>query len=237
VTVSEIEEGIRQRLRELGQMTLGLILSHQDGELECEIACECGGQLHYQRRRPAKVLSVFGWVAYERNYYAGCSCGQGKAPVDEKLGLEPGQVTAGLAALIGLAGSELAFEYSSRFLEPFLLFRISENTIRKETHRFGELQRQREDQMIAQSQDLAHLQVRLRTETERPQRVYGSIDGAHVRIEERQAQNTETEKSRDEGGLLLSSGKRSRKPAVQTASEKESSRTTSLTSQKYVLLL
>jgi hypothetical protein len=197
VTVSEIEEGIRQRLRELGQMTLGLILSHQDGELECEIACECGGQLHYQRRRPAKVLSVFGWVAYERNYYAGCSCGQGKAPVDEKLGLEPGQVTAGLAALIGLAGSELAFEYSSRFLEPFLLFRISENTIRKETHRFGELQRQREDQMIAQSQDLAHLQVRLRTETERPQRVYGSIDGAHVRIEERQAQNTETEKWRE----------------------------------------
>jgi hypothetical protein len=57
--------------------------------------------------------------------------------VDGKLGLEPGQVTAGLAALIGLAGSELAFEYSSRFLEPFLLFQVSENTIRKETHRFG----------------------------------------------------------------------------------------------------
>lgn len=197
LTASQIEEGIRQRLRELGQMTMGLILSHQDGEAEREMACECGGQLYYQRRRPAKVLSVFDWVEYERSYYAGCQCGQGKAPVDEKLGLEPGQVTAGLAALIGLAGSELAFEYSSRFLEPFLLFRVSENTIRKETHRFGKLQDQREKGLIAQSQDLAHLQVRQRSETERPQRVYGSIDGAHVRIEERQGQAANAEKWRE----------------------------------------
>jgi hypothetical protein len=197
MTTRGIEEEIRQRLREIGQMTFGLILSNQDSTQEREIACECGGKMIYQRRRKAKVLSVFDWVEYERSYYAGCQCGGGKAPVDEKLGLEPGQVTAGLAALIGLAGSELAFEYSSRFLEPFLLFRVSENTIRKETHRFGQLQSQREEQVVARSQDTVHLQERLRTEVERPQRLYGSIDGAYVRIEERQAQNGETEKWRE----------------------------------------
>jgi hypothetical protein len=197
LTVRRVEEDIRQRLRELGQMTFGMILTHQDPIPEREITCECGGQLHFQRRRMAKVLSVFDWVEYERSYYAGCECGKGKAPLDEKLGLEPGQVTAGLAALIGLAGSELAFEYSSRFLEPFLLFRVSENTIRKETQQFGELQSQREEQMVARSQDPAHLQERLRTETERPGRLYGSIDGAQVRIEERQAQNPKNEKWRE----------------------------------------
>lgn len=196
-TVSEIEIDLRQCLREIGQMTFGLILTNQDPPPKREIVCECGGQLHYQRRRTAKVLSVFDWVEYERSYYAGCQCGRGKAPLDEKLGLKPGQVTAGLAALIGLAGSELAFEYSSRFLEPFLLFRVSENTIRKETHRFGKLQSQREEQMVADSQDPGHLQERLRTETAYPQRLYGSIDGAYVRIEERQAKNTETEKWRE----------------------------------------
>ena len=72
--------------------------------------------MQYQRRRRAKVLSVFNWVEYERVYYAGCDCGTGKAPLDEKLRLEPGQVTAGLAALLGMAGVELAFEYSSRWL-------------------------------------------------------------------------------------------------------------------------
>jgi hypothetical protein len=197
ITVSEIEADIRQCLRELGQMAFGLILTNQDPSPEREIVCECGGQLQYQRRRTAKVLSVFDWVEYERSYYAGCQCGRGKAPLDKKLGLEPGQVTAGLAALIGLAGSELAFEYSSRFLEPFLLFRISENTIRKETHRFGKLQSQREEQLIARSQDPIHLQECLRTATERPKRLYGSIDGAYVRIEERQAQKAEAEKWRE----------------------------------------
>lgn len=196
-TARGIEENLRQRLLELGQMTYGMILTNCDEAPERELVCECGGQLHYQRRRKAKVLSVFDWVTYERNYYAGCECGRGRAPLDEKLGLQPGQVTAGLAALIGLAGSELAFEYSSRWLEPFLLFRVSENTIRKETHRFGKLQSQREGQWIAQSQDTVDLQERLRTETERPQRLYGSIDGAHVRIEERQGREAEAEKWRE----------------------------------------
>lgn len=197
ITVSEIETEIRQRLRELGQITLGMVLTSQEPPSEREIMCECGGQMRYQRRRMAKVLSVFDWVEYERRYYAGCQCGRGKAPLDEKLGLEPGQVTAGLAALIGLAGSELAFEYSSRFLEPFLLFRVSENTIRKETHQFGKLQSEREEKLIANSQDPNDLQEHLRSETNCPQRLYGSIDGAYVRIEERQAQNTETEQWRE----------------------------------------
>ena len=197
LTVRGIEEGIRQCLQEIGQMTFGLILSNQDPVLEREIICECGGQLRYQRRRKAKVLSVFDWVEYERSYYAGCGCRRGKAPLDEKLGLEPGQVTAGLGALIGLAGSELAFEYSSRWLEPFLLFRVSENTIRKETHRFGQLQSQREGQLVIQSQDPVHLQEREQQETEHSKRIYGSIDGAHVRIEERQVSDTEAEKWRE----------------------------------------
>ena len=151
LTGRKIEEGIRQGLQKMGQMAFGMVLTNQDGVPEKELACDCGGELRYQRKRSAKVLSVFDWVEYERSYYAGCQCGRGQAPLDEKLGLEPGQVTAGLAALIGLAGSELAFEYSSRWLEPFLLFRVSENTIRKETHRFGQLQSQREEQLLIQS--------------------------------------------------------------------------------------
>ncbi|MBC8508263.1 MAG: ISKra4 family transposase [Anaerolineales bacterium] len=193
----QIEEKIRKRLQELGQMTFGIVLSRADDVPEQEIPCECGGMLHYQRRRPAKVLSVFDWVEYKRSYYAGCTCGKGKAPLDEKLGLEPGQVTAGLAALLGMTGIELAFEYSGRWLEPFLLLAVSENTIRKETQQFGELQAERENKLIKQSQDIAYLQERLRTETDLPERMYGSIDGAQVRIEERNQDEKNTEKWRE----------------------------------------
>ena len=201
-TVRDIETAMRRQLLKMGRLALGEVLSQTDVNRERSIACDCpvahsavhtasvstgrgGGTLQYQRRRRAKVLSVFGWVEYERAYYAGCDCGKGKTPLDEKLGLAPGQVTAGLAALLGLAGVELAFEHSSRWLAPFLLFDVSENTIRKETQCFGELQAAREAELIAQSQEMAYLQERLRTETEPPVRVYGSLDGAHVRIEER----------------------------------------------------
>jgi hypothetical protein len=102
-----------------------------------------------------------------------------------------------LAELIGMAGVELAFEYSSRWLAPFLLFEVSENTVRKETQSFGQLQVERDQTQMAHSQDESYLQERLRTETDLPQRVYGSLDGAHVRIEERGNDHGEQEKWRE----------------------------------------
>jgi hypothetical protein len=79
--IRDVETGIRHQLRAVGQMALEMVLSQADHTPEREIACECGGKLHYQRRRAAQVLSVFGWVTYERSYYASCACGQGKAPL------------------------------------------------------------------------------------------------------------------------------------------------------------
>lgn len=196
-TERAIENEIRKQLHELGRQTFGMVLSQSDGVAEQEMPCQCGGMLKYQRRRPAQVISVFGRVGYQRSYYAGCACGKGKAPLDERLGLQPNQVTSGLASLLGMAGIELAFDYASGWLTPFLLFEVSENTIRKETQGYGELQIEREATWMQQSQDPAALQERLRTETERPKRVYGSIDGAHVRIEERSQAESTPEKWRE----------------------------------------
>jgi hypothetical protein len=51
------------------------------------------------------------------------------------------------------------------------------------------LQVERETEWIQQSKDPEALQKRLQMETEKPKRVYGSIDGATVRIEERNEDN------------------------------------------------
>jgi hypothetical protein len=91
----------------------------------------------------------------------------------------------------------MAFDYASGWLEPFLLFEVSENTIRKETQGYGKYQLERESEWIQASQDPDYLQVRLRTQQERPVQVYGSIDGAHVRIEERSRTNNAAEKWRE----------------------------------------
>lgn len=185
LTIAEVETGLRQFLRQVGLQSLSQFLSTGTGTPVAEIACPCGGRLRYQRGREASITSVFGRLRYERAYYAGCRCGKGRAPVDEAYGLEPGAVTSGLAALLGLGGIEFGFEESCRWMEPFLLFRVSENTVRAETQTLGQLQAAQEEALCAQSQDEAYLQTRLRDTAPVPTRLYGSVDAAKVRVEPR----------------------------------------------------
>jgi len=181
-----IETALRDVLRQVGAEALGQWLSSAQGTPEAERPCACGGTLQYQRIRPATVLSVFGRVTYERAYYAACTCGQGCAPLDEQYGLQPGRVSAGLSELLTLAGVELAFEHSRRWLKGFLLFDVSENTIRQETQALGQDQAVQETRLREQSQDTTWLQAHLRTGEPIPARLYGSLDAAKVRIEPRQ---------------------------------------------------
>jgi hypothetical protein len=185
VTIADVEKEMRELLRQMGAQALSQFLSLGAGTPVAELPCACGGTLHYQRQREATVTSVFGRITYERAYYAGCQCGKGRAPVDDQYGLVPGAVTAGLAALLGLGGIELSFGESRDWLSAFLLFQVSENTIRSETQALGAVQEEREAQVCQQSQDLDYLQARLREKTPLPARLYGSLDAAKVRIEAR----------------------------------------------------
>jgi hypothetical protein len=184
-SIAQIEADMRESLRCIGQQALGLLLNAMQKTPESEISCACGGMLHYQRMREAQVISVFGKTAYERAYYAGCTCKKGKAPLDEQFGLVPGAVTAGLAQLLALAGIEFSFDESPKWLKAYLLFDVSENTVRSETEKMGALQVQQEKQLIERSQDETYLQERQRQPGQVPSRLYGSMDAAKVRIEPR----------------------------------------------------
>jgi len=183
--IAQIENEMREALRRIGQQALGMFLSSMQATPASEIECACGGKLHYQRMRTAQVISVFSGVSYERAYYAGCQCKRGKAPLDEQFGLEPGAVTAGLAALLALAGIEYSYDQSPKWLQAFLLFDIAANTVRSETEKMGELQRMQEAELIQHSQDEAYLQERERHPGRTPPQLYGSLDAAKVRIEPR----------------------------------------------------
>jgi hypothetical protein len=183
--IAQIEIGMREALRRIGQQALGMFLSSMQATTVSEIDCACGGKLHYQRMRTAQLISVFSGVRYERAYYAGCQCKRGKAPLDEQFGLEPGAVTAGLAALLALAGIEFSYDQSPKWLQAYLLFDVAENTVRSETEKMGALQQLHEAELIQQCQDEAYLQQRERHPGRIPPRLYGSMDAAKVRIEPR----------------------------------------------------
>lgn len=177
--IREVETGIRELLQKVGAEGLKRYLEHADetAPQEKEVDCECQGKQQYLFRREAVILSVFGRVSYKRRYYVCDKCGCGMYPLDKRLQIEAGEVTAGLAELLALAGIETAFAEASRFIERFLLFRVSDNTLRKETERFGELQKEREEEWKRQSQDEAWLQERLQKHGRQSGRLYGSIDG------------------------------------------------------------
>lgn len=197
MNIAAVEMEMRKLLREVGAQALSQFLSSGSGTPVAELACECGGTLRYQRKRAAVITSVFGKVRYARAYYAGCVCGEGKAPVDEAYGLEPGAMSSGLAALMGLAGIEFGFEQSCAWLERFLLFEVSENSVRAETHTLGQLQTQREALTCQHSQDAAQLQARSREPTPGVTRLYGSLDAAKVRIEPRPRAGQKVEAQED----------------------------------------
>jgi hypothetical protein len=184
-TMAAFELAFREALRQIGAEALGIFLSDLQATPESEIACECGGRLRYQRMRPAVTTTVFGKVTYRRAYYAGCSCGQGIALLDKTYGLEAGGISSGLGQLMALAGIAFSFEESEQWLKEFLLFEVSENSIRSETQKMGLLQQQDEVADIQNSQNENALQARLREEKQIPKRLYGSIDAAKVRIEPR----------------------------------------------------
>jgi hypothetical protein len=183
--IAEIEQRMRESIRQIGQESLGMVLSGLEKTPEREIVCGCGGKLRYQRKREATVMSVFGRVRYKRAYYAECKCKKGKAPLDEEYGLVPGAVTAGLAALIAQAGVAFSYDESPRWLEAYLLFDVAENTVRSETEQMGALQAKAEKEMIEKSQKESCLQERQRRPGKIPIQLYGSMDAAKVRTEPR----------------------------------------------------
>lgn len=178
--IMTVEQTMRSILQKVGQKALGKYLSQAEQEEPKAVRCECGGEAGYVFRREAVVVSVFDKVSYRRRYYVCASCSSGQAPLDQRMGLAPGQVTPGLAKLLALAGIEVAFEEGCRLVEQFLLFRVSDNTLRKETERFGTLQAAEEERWKVESQDIAALQRRLWEIGPQPGRLYGSIDGTIV---------------------------------------------------------
>jgi hypothetical protein len=159
-TMAAFELAFREALRRIGAQALGSFLSDLQQRPASEMTCACGGTLHYQRMRPAVTTTVFGKVEYCRAYYAGCTCGNGMVPLDQTYGLEAGGISSGLGQLMALAGSAFSFEESAKWLKEFLLFEVSENRIRSETQKMGQLQQNAEEAAIQTSQNENVLQER-----------------------------------------------------------------------------
>jgi hypothetical protein len=83
-----------------------------------------------------------------------------------------------------MLGVEVSFEEASQLAERFLLFKVSDNTVRKQTEGYGMAAAQAEQEWMKQAEDEKQLQKRLQVMTQKPGRIYGSMDGAHVPVQD-----------------------------------------------------
>jgi hypothetical protein len=182
-SLSEMERNIRQMLLKLGQFLLSAWLALQENGYPAETRpCpHCGGQAAYQFKRSALLLTIVGQVEYHRAYYLCAACQQGHYPLDQHLGLRPGQISAELESLTGMTGAQLPFGQSSQLFEALTLVSVSDHTVAKATQAIGGEVQSQEAEWIAQSRDEVWLQEQQRL-AQHPQRLYGALDAAKVHI-------------------------------------------------------
>jgi hypothetical protein len=180
VQIGEIEQTMREVVKEACGIGLQKIIEAREEKNPSRTVCACGQEAEPTGTREAVVWSVFGKVSYGRRSYLCAHCHRGQSPLDERLGLVPGQSTPGLASLLGILGVGTSFEEASQLAERFLLFRVSDNTVRKHTEGYGQAQAQREQEWKRTAEDVKVLELREPSWGKRPGRIYASVDGAHV---------------------------------------------------------
>jgi hypothetical protein len=178
--IGEIEQSMRELAQQVSGLGLQKVIEAQEEKYASHVACGCGGAAEPLGKRQAVVWSVFGKVSYVRRYYLCEHCHCGQSPLDERLGLVPGQSTPGLASLLGIMGVETSFEEASQLAERFLLFRVSDNTVRKHTEGYGSAQAALEEEWKQAAENLKDWEVREQTLKQHAGRIYASVDGAHV---------------------------------------------------------
>lgn len=192
IDAREMEQSLRRVFQEISRETLSEVWEMQD-EMMYEKGVKCDGEEDERRerhkvrrisRRKAQVISVFGEVQYHRGYYHCEICNQRWHELDDEVGLKPGQATPKLGELLAFAGVIVPFEKAQDVVERYLMLCLSANTIRSETQAMGERQHSQEEKWLEQSHDFDYLRKRRREIQEKPQRVYGSIDGVFVPLKD-----------------------------------------------------
>jgi hypothetical protein len=127
------------------------------------------------------LYTLLGTITYQRAYYLCLRCHTGQYPLDDKLGLRPGELSAELESLTAMTGVQLPFAQSSQLFEDLTLIAVSDQSIAKASRAIGEEVERQEEEWETQSRDYAWLQEQERL-AERPARLYGALDAAKVHI-------------------------------------------------------
>jgi hypothetical protein len=183
-SLSAMERQTREAVMTMGRFLLGAWLQGLDEAYpESEINCRCGGKAHYQCRREGELLTVLGTVHYERAYYLCAACHHGSYPLDEQLGLRPGEISAELESLLGMTGALMTFAKGQELFTRLTLVASSAQSLDKATQSMGAEVTKLETEWRQASEDGLALTRQERAPKD-GRRLYGTLDATKVHTHE-----------------------------------------------------
>jgi hypothetical protein len=182
--LSEMERDIKQLEQAVGNEIMKQWLEAQDEQYPAATRpCRCGEQAKYVRRRAGMSITLQGRVYYKRAYYGCPEGGQGHYPLDEHLGIRPGEMSEEVVKQAALLGVQDAFGTAHDILKELTLLELSPSSIHKASLMMGERVLDQEEELKQPSQSLDS-QLAQRRRADKPSRLYGSLDGFMVPLEE-----------------------------------------------------
>jgi hypothetical protein len=124
--LQDLDAGAEEELfRRIGQQTVCQKLSQRwqaaDQEKNCYCS-QCQQKMKALGRRPKRVRTLCGPIPLQRQVFYCPRCRRTEVPLDHRLGLGVGEVTAGLRRLLCRTSLELAYQSSQRLLTDTLGF-------------------------------------------------------------------------------------------------------------------
>jgi len=185
-SLSEMERRIREALMQVGRFLLSAWLALQEGPYPApRVACRCGAEAEYLSKREAVLFTLLGRVTYRRAYYVCPRCHRGCCPLDERLGLRPGEMSAEVESLVGMTGALMTFAKGSELFEQLTLTSVSPQSMDKATQSMGAEMMKVEGEWLRASEEGLALRAQERAAKD-GRRLYGALDATKVHTHERQ---------------------------------------------------
>ena len=122
-----------------GARALGVLLEGiGTGCREEAVQCGCGVRMESQGLKEKPLLTMLGWVPYQRSMYQCPVCDQTRYPGDEELDVVETTRSPGLRRMMARAGSQSTFKEGREDLRIYAGIKVSAKDLERVAERTGE---------------------------------------------------------------------------------------------------
>ncbi len=173
----QIEDKIRQWIRQIGADTQALLLEGMDhnrrkGKAPCP---HCGEQVYWHNYEPRQYITSLGEMQIERAYYNHGVCHRGWVPLDERLGLGASELSPFVQEMASYLGAFMPFGRAQDYLSRYQGIHISHDLVNDTTVMAGQALKEKQEQEIRRVWATSELPA-CEAKTP-PKRLYVSADG------------------------------------------------------------